>query len=168
MAKQNEQTPDDARRRIKRRRLRIIFLAAATILMFALLFVQAAFDTLAWLRPSSVSETFSLYALSTINFLAFVVLLMILIRNIIKLRRERLERKLGARFKNRIVIFFIALSTLPVIFLFFATRGFINRSIDKWFSLPGNEMLTNSSTWPAIEVAVPDGSMPRPAILSVG
>jgi Xaa-Pro aminopeptidase len=32
----------------------------------------------------------------------------------------------------------------------------------------GNEMLTNSSTWPAIEVAVPDGSMPRPAILSVG
>src|SRR5262249_24826139 len=81
---------------------------------------------------------------STINFLAFVVLLMILIRNIIKLRRERLERKLGARFKTRIVIFFIALSTLPVIFLFFATTGFINRSIDKWFSLPSNEMLTNA------------------------
>jgi len=32
----------------------------------------------------------------------------------------------------------------------------------------GNEMLTNSSTWPAIEVALPDGALRRPAILSVG
>jgi PAS domain S-box-containing protein len=134
----------DAARRVRRRRLRIFALAVATALLFVLLFVQAAFNTLEWLRPSSVSETFSLYALSTINFLAFVVLLMVLVRNVIKLRREHLQRKLGARFKTRIVIFFIALSTLPVIFLFFATTGFLNRSIDKWFSLPGNEMLMNA------------------------
>ncbi|MGH9846497.1 MAG: ATP-binding protein, partial [Blastocatellia bacterium] len=140
------QTPEisrDAERRV-RRRLRIFILAAATAVLFALLFVQAAFNTLEWLRPSSVSETFSLYALSTLNFLAFVVLLMVLVRNVIKLRRERLQQKLGARFKTRIVLFFIALSTLPVTFLFFATTGFINRSIDKWFSLPGNEMLMNA------------------------
>jgi PAS domain S-box-containing protein len=134
----------EGKRRIYRRRLRIIFLALATTLLFALLFVQAAFNTLNWLRPSSVSETLSLYVLSTINFLAFVILLMVLVRNIIKLRRERLQRKLGAQFKTRLVVFFIALSLLPVIFLFFATNGVINRSIDKWFSLPGNEMLTNA------------------------
>jgi two-component system nitrogen regulation sensor histidine kinase NtrY len=144
MKAQSEQNSNAAERRVHRRRLRVVLLAIVTMVLFALIFVQAAFNTLDWLRPSSVSETFSLYALSTINFLAFVVLLMVLIRNIIKLRRERLERRLGARFKTRIVVFFIALSTLPVIFLFFATRGFINRSMDKWFSLPGNEMLTNA------------------------
>ena len=134
----------DAKRQVSRRRVRIVVLALATTLLFALLFVQAAFNTLNWLRPSSVSETLSLYVLSTINFLAFVVLLMVLVRNIMKLRRERLQRKLGARFKTRLVIFFIALSLMPVTFLFFATTGFIHRSIDKWFSLPGDEMLNNA------------------------
>lgn len=130
--------------RLRRRRVRIVILALLTAVMFALLFVQSAFNTLEWLRPKSVGETFSLYVLSTINFLAFVVLLMVLVRNIIKLRRERRERKLGARFKTRLVVFFISLSLLPVTFLFFATTGLINRSIDKWFSLPGDEILKSA------------------------
>jgi PAS domain S-box-containing protein len=144
MPEEKLQNREEAGRRLRRRRVRIWLLAIATAVLFVLLFIQAAFNTLDWLRPSSVSETFSLYALSTLNFLAFVVLLMVLIRNLIKLRRENQERKLGARFKTRIVTFFIALSTLPVIFLFFATTGFFNRSIDKWFSLPGNEILVNA------------------------
>ncbi len=144
MSTQTPEISKDAERRVRRRRLRIFILAAVTAVLFALLFVQAAFNTLEWLRPSSVSETFSLYALSTLNFLAFIVLLMVLVRNVIKLRRERLQQKLGARFKTRIVLFFIALSMLPVTFLFFATTGFINRSIDKWFSLPGNEILMSA------------------------
>ena len=31
-----------------------------------------------------------------------------------------------------------------------------------------NELITNSSSWPAVEVPVPDGSMTRPGILEVG
>jgi two-component system nitrogen regulation sensor histidine kinase NtrY len=131
-------------RRPIRRRARIILLALATALLFALLFTQAAFDLLPLLSPSSASETLILYALSMINFTAFVVLLMILARNILKLQRERREMKLGARFKTRLVIFFIALSLLPVLFLFFATSGLINRSVDKWFSLPAREMVKNA------------------------
>ncbi len=116
-------------------------LAVATILLFTLLFVQAAFNTLPWVRPDSASEVMILYALSTINFLAFVVLLMALARNIIKLRRERLQMKLGAKFKTRLVTYFISLSLLPVLFLFFATYGLINRSVEKWFSEPANQMV---------------------------
>jgi len=106
--------------------------------------VQVAFNTLPWLSPNTARETLILYALSTINLLAFLVLLMVLVRNLIKLRRERLEHRLGARFKTRIVLFFIALSLLPVLFLFFATYGLINRSVDKWFSLPASEMVKNA------------------------
>src|SRR5262249_12821327 len=105
----------DAKRRV-RRRLRIALLAVATILLFTLLLWQAAFDTSEWVRPDSANEAVILYALSTINFLAFVVLLMVLVRNIIKLRRERREMKLGAKFKTRLVTYFISLSLLPVIF----------------------------------------------------
>ena len=147
-------TPTPAERaRLRRRWVRIAVLAVATALMFVLLFIQSAFNTLEWLRPKSVGETFSLYVLSTINFLAFIVLLMVLVRNIIKLRRERLERQLGAKFKTRLVIFFIAIALLPVTFLFFATTGLINRSIDKWFSLPGDEILTSAISMEAQSLA---------------
>lgn len=144
MAAPKDSSSLDAQRRLPRRRTRIILLTVATLALFALLFVQAALNTLPWVRPSSVSETLGLYVLSTINFLAFIVLLMVLVRNIIKLRRERLAQRLGARFKTRLVVYFIALSLLPVLFLFFATTGLINRSVHKWFSLPGDEMLANS------------------------
>jgi two-component system, NtrC family, nitrogen regulation sensor histidine kinase NtrY len=72
------------------------------------------------------------------------VLLMVLVRNIIKLRRELASGKSGARFKQRLVFYSVALSLLPVVFLFFGTHGFLNRSIDKWFSLPVDELMKDS------------------------
>ncbi|MGH9848770.1 MAG: ATP-binding protein, partial [Blastocatellia bacterium] len=71
-------------------------------------------------------------------------LLMVLVRNIIKLRRERRQLKLGAKFKTRLVTFFISLSLLPVIFLFIATSSLINRSVEKWFSEPATQMVMNA------------------------
>ncbi len=134
------QERSNAKRRV-RRRLRLVVLAVATILLFTLLFAQAAINTEPWVSPDSASEAVILYALSTINFLAFVVLLMVLVRNIIKLRRERRQMKLGAKFKTRLVTYFISLSLLPVLFLFFATGGLINRSFDKWFGGATNQMV---------------------------
>ncbi|MCI0388237.1 MAG: ATP-binding protein [Acidobacteria bacterium] len=141
---QPEQDRSDAGRRARRRRLRIALLAVATILLFTLLFAQAAFDTSLLVRPDSFNEAVILYALSTIIFLAFVVLLMLLVRNIIKLRRERREMKHGAKFKTRLVTYFISLSLLPVIFLFLATGNLINRSYDKWFKEPTNSIVKNA------------------------
>lgn len=138
------QTDEFLARRIQRRRTRIVILAVITGLLFTLLFVQQAFDTLPWVRPDTASGTYILFALSTFNFLAFVVLLMVLVRNIIKLRREQQAGKSGARFKQRLVFYSVALSLLPVTFLFFGAYGFLNRSLDKWFSLPADEMLSNA------------------------
>ena len=101
--------------------VRFGLLASGTAVLFALLVIQVSFNTLPWLSPTTASETLILYALSTINFLAFLVLLMVLVRNLIKLRRERRELRLGARFKTRMVVSFVALSLLPVLFLFLAT-----------------------------------------------
>jgi two-component system, NtrC family, nitrogen regulation sensor histidine kinase NtrY len=126
------------------RRVRVAVLACATLALFASLFVQQAFNTEPWFAPASASETLILYALSTLNVIAFVVLLMVLVRNIIKLQRERREMKLGARFKTRLVGFSIALSLLPVIFLFLATTGLINRSVEKWFGMPTRTMVDNA------------------------
>lgn len=141
----NNVAPENpTRRSFTRRRVRVLLLAFATILLFALLFAQQAFNTLEFLVPSSASDTLILYALSTINFIAFIVLLMVLVRNLIRLRREHRDGRLGARFKTRLVVFFIAVSLLPILFLFFAVYGLFNRSVDKWFSLPASEMVKNA------------------------
>src|SRR5262249_54910597 len=131
-----------AKRRV--RRLRIALLATATIVLFTLLFAQAAINTARGVIPDSGGGVVILYALSTIIFLAFVVLLMLLVRNIIKLRRERREMKLGAKFKTRLVTYFISLSLLPVIFLFLATGQMINRSFEKWFGAATNQIVLNA------------------------
>jgi PAS domain S-box-containing protein len=139
---QSGQERSYAKRRF--RRLRIALLATATIVLFTLLFAQAAINTDRWVSPDSAGEVVVLYALSTINFLAFVVLLMVLVRNIIKLRRERRQMKLGAKFKTRLVTYFISLSLLPVIFLFFVTHSIINRSVEKWFREPADQMVVKA------------------------
>jgi two-component system, NtrC family, nitrogen regulation sensor histidine kinase NtrY len=143
---ERQSQPGQERSGAKRRfrRLRIALLATATIVLFTLLFAQAAINTDRWVSPDSAGEVVILYALSTINFLAFVVLLMVLVRNIIKLRRERRQMKLGAKFKTRLVTYFISLSLLPVIFLFFVTHSIINRSVEKWFREPADQMVVKA------------------------
>src|SRR5262249_2975364 len=131
-----------AKRRV--RRLRIALLATATIVLFTLLFAQAAITTGGGVSPDSAGEVVILYALSTINFLACVVLLMVLVRNIIKLRGERRQMKLGAKFKTRLVTYFISLSLLPVIFLFFVTHSIINPSVAKWLREPPHHIMANA------------------------
>ncbi len=126
------------------RRERVIVLTVIVVFLFALLFVLQAFNTLPFVSPGSASETLILFALSTINLIAFVVLLMVLVRNIIKLRRERREMRLGSRFKVRLVSYSIALSLLPALWMFFMTVGLINRSVDKWFSLPAQKMVNEA------------------------
>jgi two-component system, NtrC family, nitrogen regulation sensor histidine kinase NtrY len=130
--------------RTNARRTRVIVLAVATLLLSASLLVLQAFNTEQWFAPGSASSTLILFALSTLNVLAFIILLMVLARNILKLRRETQQMKLGSRFTTRLVIFSVALSLLPVVFMFSSTVLIINRSVDKWFSLPARKMAENS------------------------
>jgi len=83
--------------------------------------------------PGTASDTLLLYALSTLNFVAFVVFSFIFVRNLLKLRRERRERQLGSKIKTRLLIYFIAISFLPIIAMAVFSYLFLNRSLEKWF-----------------------------------
>jgi PAS domain S-box-containing protein len=122
----------------------VILLTIATLLLAISLLVLQAFNTEQWFAPGSASETLILFALSTLNVIAFIVLLMVLARNIIKLRGETKPMKLGSRFTTRLVSFSVALSLLPVVFMFSSTVLLINRSVEKWFSLPTRKMAENA------------------------
>jgi PAS domain S-box-containing protein len=89
--------------------------------------------------PETGSDTLLLYALSSLNFAAFIVFSFILLRSLLKLRRERRERQLGSRIQTRLLVYFIGLSLLPIAAMAAFSYLFLNRSIEKWMGrLPEN------------------------------
>jgi two-component system, NtrC family, nitrogen regulation sensor histidine kinase NtrY len=122
------------------RRRRYIFpLAAGIALLFGIVFSQTAFN-LTFLRPDTNQQTLVFAALSALIFLLFVTLSFVLVRNLLKLFAERRLGVLGSKFRSRMLMGALLLSFLPVIFLFLFSYGLVNRSIDKWFSRPVEEV----------------------------
>ena len=123
----------------RRRRFLIVSSAIGIFLLFVLVFSQAAFN-LTFLRPNTTQQTLILVALSALIFLLLVALSFVLLRNLLKLYEERRQGQLGSRFRTRLVVGALALSLAPVVFLFLFAYGLMNRSIDKWFSIPVQEL----------------------------
>lgn len=87
----------------------------------------------------TASDTLLLYALSSLNFIAFVIFGFIFLRSIIKLARERRSFQLGARIKTRLLLYFAAISLLPIIAMAGFSYLFMNRALDRWFTqIPEN------------------------------
>jgi two-component system, NtrC family, nitrogen regulation sensor histidine kinase NtrY len=110
------------------------------------LIAQGAFNPSPFLMPDTAGETILLYGLTTLNFLAFITVLFVLLRNVLKLVRERQAERLGSKFKARLVSYAIGLSLLPALLLFFFSFGLLNRSIDRWFGEPARQIVDDAQT----------------------
>ncbi|HEV7746186.1 MAG TPA: ATP-binding protein [Pyrinomonadaceae bacterium] len=119
--------------KLTRRRRALLWGLGITVLL--LLSIIISQQTWLWtvLPPDTASDTLLLYALSTLNFVAFVVFSFIFVRNLLKLRRERRELQLGSKIKTRLLVYFIAISFLPVMAMAVFSYLFLNRSLEKWF-----------------------------------
>ncbi|MGA9773372.1 MAG: ATP-binding protein [Blastocatellia bacterium] len=126
------------------RRMTVIILSIVVLLLMLSLIAQSGFNLRPFVTPDTAAETLLLYALSTLNFLAFVTVLFVLLRNVIKLVRERQGARPGSKFKSRLVSYAIGLSLLPVLLLFFFAFGLLNRSIDRWFGEPARQIVDDA------------------------
>jgi two-component system nitrogen regulation sensor histidine kinase NtrY len=122
----------------------VIILSIVVLLLLLSLIAQSGFNLRPFVTPDTAAETLLLYALSTLNFLAFVTVLFVLMRNVIKLVRERRVARLGSKFKSRLVSYAIGLSLLPALLLFFFAFGLLNRSIDRWFGEPARQIVDDA------------------------
>lgn len=122
------------RRIPKRRRRWVPWVFGAVVVL--LLSVIASQQLWLWnvVKPDTASDTLVLYALSTLNFVAFIVFSFIFIRSLLKLRRERQARELGSKIKTRLLVYFISISFLPVTAMAVFSYLFLNRSLEKWFN----------------------------------
>lgn len=122
----------------------VTILSIVVLLLMLSLIAQSGFNLKPFVTPDTAAETLLLYALSTLNFLAFVTVLFVLLRNVIKLVRERRASRPGSKFKLRLVSYAIGLSLLPVLLLFFFAFGLLNRSIDRWFGEPARQIVDDA------------------------
>src|SRR5438552_2683323 len=109
-------------------------LAIGGILLTLLLAAVFTFGSLnVPFEPKSWRAVMALYAVSSFITAAFLVFGLILARTILRLWAERSREQLGARFKTKMVVGAMAISILPIVFMFIVSYSLMNRSLLLWF-----------------------------------
>ena len=106
--------------------------------VFTLGSITTPFEFEAW------NQVLILYALSTFIVVALLVFGLMLVRTLVRLWAEHQAQQLGSRFKTKMVLGAMAVSLLPLIFMFFFSYALMNRTLNRWF--PARLEVANSET----------------------
>jgi two-component system nitrogen regulation sensor histidine kinase NtrY len=98
-----------------------------------LLVVATAFEVGIRAPQIPFASNLIVFALFNLNLVVFLLLLVLLFRNLVKLSFERRHKVIGARFKAKLVLTFLALALTPGILIFIIASNFITTSIEGWF-----------------------------------
>jgi len=127
-----------------RRRVFVITLGVSLLILGLALATLNAFN-LNFLNPASPTQTLVFIALSTVSFLLFVGVLVLLVRNVLKLYADQRSRVLGTRLRTRMLWGAVLVSLVPLVFMFAFSYLLMNRAVDRWFSQPVTQMRDDSN-----------------------
>src|SRR5215217_3764347 len=167
MSDNRENLTPERRERIRRRRRVLLWVLGGTVLLLLANIVSQQLWLWTVVRPDTASDALVLYALSTLNFVAFVVFLFIFVRNLLKLRRERKERQLGSKVKTRLLVYFISISFLPITAMAVFSYLFLNRSLEKWFNPFPDEIVQQATEVKRLTLSSQDQTLRDTASLLV-
>ena len=122
-----------------RRRAFVIALGVCLLSVFLSLATLNAFN-LNFLNPNSPLQTLLFVSLSFLGFLLFVGVLVLLVRNVLKLYADQRSRVLGTRLRTRMLWGAVLVSLVPLVFMFAFSYLLMNRAVDRWFSQPVTQM----------------------------
>src|SRR5882757_2406387 len=117
-----------------RQRTRLIIGGIFLTLLLAAVFTLGSLD--APFQPRTWRDVITLYAVSSFITALLIVFALVLIRSTLRLWAERSREQLGARFKSKMVLGAMAISLLPVLFMFFVSYSLLNRTLARWFPRP--------------------------------
>ncbi|GIU82400.1 MAG: HAMP domain-containing protein [Acidobacteria bacterium] len=119
--------------------LKLLVLGIISFLLLITLVLLQASNLWKEIIVETATDTLILYALSSLNFIAFVIFAFIFVRNLLKLLRERKALQLGSKIKTRLLFYFFAVSLLPITAMSLFSYLFMNRAIERWFTnIPEN------------------------------
>ncbi|HEY5331228.1 MAG TPA: ATP-binding protein [Acidobacteriaceae bacterium] len=127
-----------------RRRALVITLGVCLVMLLLVPVTLNAFN-LKILNPDSPTQTLVFIALSTISFLLFIAVLILLVRNVLKLYADQRSGVLGTRLRTRMLWGAVLVSVVPLVFMFLFSYLLMNRSVERWFSQSSSEMRDESN-----------------------
>ena len=125
------------------RKVLVILLGTGLLVLFLALAGLNAFN---WkiMSPASLGQIMAFTVLSAVAFLLFIGVLVMLVRNVLKLYADQRSRVLGARLRTRMLWGAVLVSLVPISFMFIFSYGLMNRAVDRWFSQPVTTMRDDS------------------------
>lgn len=86
------------------------------------------------------------FSLFNLNVIALLVLVVLVVRNVIKLMFERRKGILGAKLRSRLMGSFVLIALIPMGLSFLVASGLINQAMEGWFSTQVDSIVTSSLT----------------------
>jgi two-component system nitrogen regulation sensor histidine kinase NtrY len=128
-----------------RRKVWIAVLGTSLLVLFAALATLNAFNT-QLPRPATTQQIVIFTGLSIVAFLLFVAVLILLVRNVLKLYADQRSRVMGTRLRTRMLWGALLVSLIPIASMYAFSYLLLNRAVDRWFSQPVTEMRDDSNT----------------------
>lgn len=109
---------------------------SALLLGLLLFIVLISSLMLHFMRLDTLSLTAGavLLVLFNLNIIALLTLIFFVTKSLARLYLERKEKVLGSRFKTKIVVVFVIITSIPTALMFLAASGLVANYIDRWFT----------------------------------
>src|SRR5713101_5449190 len=127
-----------------RRKIWIAALGASLLVLFVALATLNAFNT-QLPKPATTQQIAIFTGLSIVAFLLFVTVLILLVRNVLKLYADQRSRVMGTRLRTRMLWGAVLVSLIPIASMYAFSYLLLNRAVDRWFSQPVTEMRDDSN-----------------------
>jgi nitrogen fixation/metabolism regulation signal transduction histidine kinase len=127
-----------------RRKLLTIGLGVGLLILFCGLAAINAWDP-KFLSPATTGQIVVYTGLSAVAFLLFVAVLVLLVRNVLKLYADQKSRVMGTRLRTRMLWGAVLVSLLPIAFMFSFSYFLMNRAVERWFGQPVTLMRDDSN-----------------------
>lgn len=103
-----------------------IFLLALILIILEIHFIR--------LKDLSIATRILLLIILNLNIIALMTLIFFVMKSLVRLYLERKQRILGSKFKTKIVLIFVILTSIPSILLFIGASGLLTNYIDRLFT----------------------------------
>ncbi|MFN7455019.1 MAG: hypothetical protein ACK5RO_10225 [Pseudobdellovibrionaceae bacterium] len=127
---------------IKKRKREIIAIAGIAIVFLLLTWFEIRLFNVSQTLPFVHSIFF--FGLVNFNIVLLLLLLFLIFRNLVKVFVERKGKVFGSSLKAKLIVAFVAFSSIPTILLFVTSVFYINSSFEKWFSVKMAGVLKSS------------------------
>ncbi|MBI3028501.1 MAG: PAS domain S-box protein [Candidatus Rokubacteria bacterium] len=115
----------------ERRKRNLLIIGGILILLVAT--VATVYEVGLRFPQIPLASNLLVFALFNLTLIVFLLLLVLLIRNLVKLFFERRQQVLGSKFKTKLVAVFLSLSLIPALLISIIASNLLNTSIEGWF-----------------------------------